>query len=80
MVNKLLKSFKTFLILNDLFPAIATGFMALGMMLPGMVSGFIQEALGYTGFFIWVAIAAIPALILAKLIDYPSEYGKKETE
>lgn len=57
--------------------AIATGFMALGMMLPGMISGFMQEWLGYGGFFIWVVIAALPALILLKYIEYPAEYGKK---
>lgn len=59
--------------------AIATGFMALGMMLPGMVSGFIQEWLGYGGFFIWVVIAALPALLLLKYITYPADYGKKGT-
>ena len=57
--------------------AIATGFMALGMMLPGMVSGFIQEWLGYSGFFIWVVIAALPALFILKYLDYPPNYGKK---
>lgn len=58
--------------------AIATGFMALGVMLPGMLSGFIQEDLGYTGFFIWVAIAAIPGIILTRYIQYPATYGKKD--
>ena len=57
--------------------AIATGFMALGMMLPGMVSGYIQEWLGYGGFFVWVVIAALPALFLLKFIKYPADYGKK---
>lgn len=60
--------------------AIATGFMALGMMLPGMISGFAQEALGYEGFFIWVVIAAFPALLLSKYIEYPPDYGKKTRE
>ncbi len=58
--------------------AIATGFMALGMMLPGMISGYIQEYIGYTGFFIWVAIAAIPGVILTRYIQYPATYGKKD--
>ncbi|MEW7279161.1 MFS transporter [Aquimarina sp. 2201CG1-2-11] len=58
--------------------AIATGFMALGMMLPGMISGYIQEYIGYTGFFIWVAIAAIPGIILTRYIQYPATYGKKD--
>lgn len=57
--------------------AIATGFMALGMMLPGMISGYIQQWLGYDGFFIWVVIAALPALFLLKYISYPPEFGKK---
>jgi PAT family beta-lactamase induction signal transducer AmpG len=55
----------------------ATGFMALGMMLPGLISGYMQEWLGYDGFFIWVVIAAIPSIILLKFIKYPPEYGKK---
>ncbi|MEB8344524.1 AmpG family muropeptide MFS transporter [Flavobacteriaceae bacterium KMM 6898] len=59
--------------------AIATGFMALGMMLPGMISGYIQEWLGYGGFFIWVVIAALPSLFLLKFIKYPADYGKKTT-
>jgi len=57
--------------------ALATGFMALGMMLPGMLSGYIQEWLGYTGFFIWVGIAMIPALAIAANVNYPREFGKK---
>ncbi|MDE3743559.1 MFS transporter [Maribacter polysaccharolyticus] len=57
--------------------AIATGFMALGMMLPGMISGYLQQWLGYGGFFVWVVIASLPALLLLKFITYPADYGKK---
>ena len=57
--------------------AIATGFMALGMMLPGMLSGFMQEWLGYSGFFIWVVIAALPVFFLLPFLKYPADYGKK---
>ncbi|MFS4457165.1 MFS transporter [Maribacter sp. 2304DJ31-5] len=57
--------------------AIATGFMALGMMLPGMISGYVQEWLGYSGFFIWVVIAALPAFLLLRFISYPPDFGKK---
>jgi PAT family beta-lactamase induction signal transducer AmpG len=59
--------------------ALATGFMALGMMLPGMASGFIQESIGYPGFFLWVAAAALPSLLLLKFIRYPGDFGKKTT-
>ncbi|MES2239332.1 MAG: MFS transporter [Bacteroidota bacterium] len=57
--------------------AIATGFMALGMMLPGMLSGYIQEYLGYGNFFIWVLIATIPGLILSRFLIFPKDFGKK---
>jgi PAT family beta-lactamase induction signal transducer AmpG len=57
--------------------AIATGFMALGMMLPGMLSGYIQEYLGYGNFFIWVFCATIPGLILSRFLIFPDDFGKK---
>jgi PAT family beta-lactamase induction signal transducer AmpG len=60
--------------------SIATGFMALGMMLPGMLSGYIQQYLGYGNFFIWVFLATIPGVILSQLLIYPKEFGKKEEE
>jgi PAT family beta-lactamase induction signal transducer AmpG len=59
--------------------SIATGFMALGMMLPGMLSGYIQEYLGYGNFFIWVFIATIPGLILSRFLIFPKDFGKKTT-
>lgn len=57
--------------------ALATGFMAMGMMFPGMLSGYIQEWLGYDGFFVWVVIATIPSFLMAYLAKYPKEFGKK---
>lgn len=58
--------------------AIATGLMALGMMLPGMISGWIQEEIGYLNFFIWVCISTIPAFVITKFIKIDSEFGKKK--
>ena len=60
--------------------SIATGFMALGMMLPGMLSGFIQEYLGYANFFIWVFLATIPGLILSRFLLFPDDFGKKSEQ
>jgi PAT family beta-lactamase induction signal transducer AmpG len=60
--------------------AIATGFMALGMMLPGMASGYIQEYLGYGNFFIWVFLATVPGIILSRFLSYPKDFGKKTEE
>lgn len=59
--------------------AFATGFMALGMMIPGLISGWIQEQLGsYSNFFIWVLIATLPSFFVASLINVDSEFGKKK--
>ena len=57
--------------------AIATGFMALGMMIPGMWSGWLQELIGYKHFFIWICIATIPGFIMAKLVHIDPLFGKK---
>ncbi len=57
--------------------AICTGFMALGMMLPGMVSGKIQELLGYPNFFIWVCVCTIPSIITALFLKIDPAFGKK---
>lgn len=60
--------------------AIATGLMALGMMIPGMVSGWIQENIGYQLFFVWVCLATIPIFFIAKFIPLDPEFGKKSNE
>lgn len=49
--------------------ALCTGFMALGMMLPGMISGFVQEALGYKMFFIYVLLCCIPGMMVIKWLQ-----------
>jgi PAT family beta-lactamase induction signal transducer AmpG len=43
--------------------AISTGLMALGMMLPGAVSGFLQERLGYPSFFAIVCLLTLPGML-----------------
>jgi PAT family beta-lactamase induction signal transducer AmpG len=57
--------------------AICTGFMALGMMLPGMWSGWLQAQLGYVGFFGWVLIATLPSFLMAAQLKIPADFGKK---
>lgn len=57
--------------------AICTGFMALGMMIPGMFSGWLQETIGYQMFFIWVLIATIPGLVLLRYLNIDPDFGKK---
>jgi PAT family beta-lactamase induction signal transducer AmpG len=58
--------------------AICTGFMALGMMIPGMFAGWLQELLGYNHFFIWVMICSIVPIIAVSLLKINPEYGRKK--
>ncbi len=55
--------------------AIATGLMALGMMLPGMVSGAIQEAVGYRAFFLLVLALGLPGLATLPLLPRLTDDG-----
>jgi PAT family beta-lactamase induction signal transducer AmpG len=48
--------------------AICTAFMALGMMLPGMAAGWLQEQMGYAGFFCWVMVCCVATLFVCALI------------
>ncbi|MBR5511481.1 MAG: MFS transporter [Bacteroidaceae bacterium] len=58
--------------------AISTAFMALGMMLPGMVSGYIQESLGYFNFFVWVIICCAVTFIVSARLKIAPGFGKKQ--
>jgi PAT family beta-lactamase induction signal transducer AmpG len=57
--------------------AICTGFMALGMMLPGMIAGKIQELLGYTNFFVWVCVATLPSVAAVAWLKVDPAFGRK---
>jgi len=58
--------------------AISTGIMALGMMLPAMASGWLQEQLGYQNYFLWVMAATIPGLVVTALVKIDPDFGKKK--
>ena len=60
--------------------AICTAFMALGMMLPGMAAGWLQELIGYKHFFYWVMICCAATIAVCAFIKIDPNYGKKETE
>jgi len=59
--------------------AICTAFMALSMMLPGFVAGYIQEAIGYVNFFWMVMVCCLATLAITYFVDkkVDPEYGKK---
>lgn len=56
--------------------AICTAFMALSMMIPGAVAGYIQEWLGYTMFFWMVIICCLATVAVTSLVKVDPEYGK----
>ena len=58
--------------------SLCTAFMALSMMLPGMVAGYVQESLGYTTFFGFVMICCLVTVAVTFLLKVDPEYGKKK--
>lgn len=60
--------------------AITTGFMALGMMIPGMISGWLQEIIGYQNFFVWVLMCAIPIFLVLPFVKIDPQFGAKKQE
>ena len=59
--------------------AFASGIMNLGVMLPGMMSGFFSDWLGYERFFIYVLLATIPSLLITCFIPFTYDDSKKES-
>jgi PAT family beta-lactamase induction signal transducer AmpG len=58
--------------------ALCTGFMALGMMIPGMWSGWLAAHLGYKIFFIWVLLATVPSFFVLSKISVEKEFGRQK--
>lgn len=55
-----------------------TGFMALGMMFPGLIAGWLADAVGYLSFFIICIICCIATIGVCYLVNVPAEFGKKQ--
>ena len=58
--------------------AIATAFMAAGMMLPGMLSGVLQEWMGYKMFFVWIMVCCVVTFIVSAFLKIDKDFGKKD--
>ena len=62
--------------------AICTAFMALSMMIPGMFAGYLQEWLGYEGFF-WMVMVCCVATVAVTIVvrkEINANYGRKTVE
>ncbi len=60
--------------------ALCTALMALSMMLPGLVAGYLQEMVGYFWFFVIVVALCSVTFIVTAFIDIDPEFGKKKPE
>ena len=59
--------------------AICTGFMALGINIPGMWSGALQQAIGYSAFFQWVMLTTVVSFAVTYLVPIDAAFGRKDT-
>ncbi|MBR6456410.1 MAG: MFS transporter [Prevotella sp.] len=59
--------------------ALCTAFMALSLMIPGLVAGALQEAVGYRTFFIIVMICCAVTFLVTSFLKIDPEFGKKTT-
>ena len=59
--------------------ALCTAFMAMSMMIPGFFAGWLQQSLGYTGFFVLVMICCLATIAVTAFIPrtIKHDYGKK---
>ena len=57
--------------------AFASGIMNLGVMLPGTISGFVSDALGYETFFVFTLFATIPAFLITYFVPFTYADEKK---
>jgi len=55
--------------------AFGTGVMGLCGLVTGVVSGYLQEALGYVSYFVFVMLATIPSFIATWLAPFPHDDG-----
>jgi len=60
--------------------ALCTGFMALGMMLPGMAAGWLQETVGYRYFFIWTIICCAATIAVCAFVKVDPSFGLKKKQ
>lgn len=58
--------------------AICTGISYLGLMLPGMLSGYMKDSMGYRTFFIVVMALCVITFLVASFVKIDPEFGKKK--
>ena len=59
--------------------SICTGFMALGMMIPGMAAGWLADTFGYRVFFVWTMVCCVATIGVCYLVNVDKEFGVKKS-
>lgn len=60
--------------------ALCTGFMALSMMLPGMIAGYVQQWLGYPVFFVVVMVCCVLTVVVSATVKIDPQFGVKKKQ
>lgn len=60
--------------------SICTGISYLGLMLPGMVSGYVKDIMGYKMFFIFVMACCLITFLVTAFLKIDPEFGKKKID
>ena len=58
--------------------SICTAFQALGMMLPGMIAGYLADQWGFTNFFWWVMACCLVTVVVSGLVKLEPSIGQNE--
>lgn len=58
--------------------AICTGFMALGLMLPGMFAGYLKDIVGYQTFFLIAVCSCVVTVIVSLAVKVEGNFGRKD--
>ena len=53
--------------------SLCTALQALGMMLPGMIAGWLADQLGFSGFFVWVAVCCLVTFLVSAMAKIPKD-------
>ena len=60
--------------------ALCTGIMSLGMMLPGMAAGYLQELMGYQHFFLWTMACCAATIGVCYIVKVPASFGRRRKD
>ncbi len=58
--------------------AICTALMALGVLVPGALSGFLARAMGFTSFFVLACVATVLSFLAVRIAPLAGDFGRRD--